>query len=111
MKYFTVTRSEEIVSPTAHKLWDLTAGHCNVNVRLHTPFSSRKRPAEDSVPAMGLTTNLVGLELDALEFGCRSGVDSEAIVREEERAVSGVMEKVEEEREGVDDNASNGGSS
>ena len=104
MKYFTVTRSEEIVSPTAHKLWDLTAGHCNVNVRLHTPLSSRKRPAEDSVPAMGLTTNLVeGLELGALELGCRSGVDSEAIVTEEERAVSG--------REGVEDNASNRGSS
>ena len=62
---------------------------------------------EDSVPAMGLTTNLVGV----LELGCRSGVDSEANVREEERAVSGVMVGVEEEREGVEDNASNRGSS
>jgi len=39
----------------------------------------------------------------ALELGCRRGVDSPAIVREEERAVSGVMVGIEEEREGVDE--------
>ena len=53
---------------------------------------------------MGLTTNLV----EALELACRRGVDSEAIVREEEWAVPGVEVG---EKEGVEDIASNRGSS
>ena len=56
---------------------------------------------------MGLTTNLV----EALKLGCRRGVDSEANVREEEGAVSGVMVGLEEERERAEDIASNRGSS
>jgi hypothetical protein len=52
---------------------------------------------------MELTTNLV----EALKLGGRRGVDSEAIVREEEGAVPGVMVELEEEKEGVEDNGSN----
>ena len=99
MKYFTVARSEEIVSPMAHKLGDLTVGHCSVKVRLHTPFSSRERVPEDSVPTMGLTTNLV----EVIKLGCRRGVDSEAIVRE--------LEGTAEERESAEESGLSRGSS
>jgi hypothetical protein len=46
-----------MVSPIAHRLLDLAAGHCSVSVLLHTPESSRAKWPEDSAPAMDVTTN------------------------------------------------------
>lgn len=62
---------------------------------------------EDSVPAIGLTTNLIGLR----ELGCRSGVDSVAVAIEVQETLLGVMVGIEEEREVVEDSASVSGSS
>jgi len=59
MKYLTQTSSELMVSPIAHRLCDFAAGHCSVSVLLKTPFASREKLPEDSVPVIGFTTNLV----------------------------------------------------
>lgn len=40
-----------IVSPIAHLACDLIAGHCKVNVLLHTPYSSAANRPDDSTPA------------------------------------------------------------
>jgi len=71
------------------------------------PFSSRQSVPEDSVPVIGLTTNLV----EPRELGCRRGVDSEVIVRKLAETVPGVMVGIEEDREVVEDTAAGSGSS
>src|SRR5271155_1375905 len=62
---------------------------------------------KDSVPVIGLTTNLVGPR----ELGCRRGVDSVAMAIEVQDTVPGVMVGLEEEREGMEDRASGSGTS
>lgn len=56
IKYLTDTSSDIIVSPIAHRLCDLAAGHCIVRVLLHIPFAaSCANLPDDSTPAMELT--------------------------------------------------------
>lgn len=64
MKYLTLTKSEDMVSPIAQRLCDFEVGHSSVSVWLQTPLASREKESV-SVPTMGLTTTFAVLDIGA----------------------------------------------